>query len=300
MSPGPGAETLAGVDAVDLSGETAVVTGATGDIGREIALALARLGADLHLHGRNRETGRALVATVEALGRQATFHRSDFLDVDEIHALGRTLAANIDAVDVVVHNAGAHFSEGARTAAGIERTFQVNHVAPFLLTEHLRPVAADGRVVVVASEAHRRGGLDDSVSAATRVQDYDGFEQYCTSKLANVLYTDALARRLERGTVNACHPGFVPSSGLWRHSRIGIRLVMRVASMLPQFLVGRLVDTPTQAATTPVSLAAGGAGGVSGEYFVDGDATEPSENGRDDDLAEALWAWSHTHREERI
>lgn len=291
---GSRAEVIAGVEGSDLSGQTAVVTGATGDIGREIALALARMGADLHVHGRDRERGAALVEEVESLGVAGTLHTADFLDVDQVNALGEDLVAATDEVDVLVSNAGAHFQEGALTEFGLERTFQVNHFAPFLLGEHLRPrLAADGRVVVVASEVHRRGHLDGSFSAATDVADYDGLQAYANSKLANVLYADALSRRLETATANSCHPGFVPSSGLWRHARLPVRALMAVASALPQALVNRVVDTPAQAAATPVYVAASEEGGrTSGRYFQGCAETTPAEQARDTDLAEALWSWS--------
>lgn len=286
------AEALAGVDSVDLSDRTAVVTGATGDIGHEIALALARLGADLHVHGRDRDAGTVLVDAIEAEDVDATFHPADFLDVDAINELGRTLAEADPAVDLLVHNAGASFDEGVLTDFGLERTFQVNHLAPFLLTEHLRPLPVDARVVVVASEAHRRGSLEGSFSRATDVSAYDAFGQYSSSKLANVLYAAALARRVTHATVNSCHPGFVPASGLWRNSSAGVRLFMHVASRLPQLLVGRVVDTPVQAAATPVYLAASDDVTTNGAYYRDCEPATPSELGRDGELAEALWSWS--------
>lgn len=291
---GSRADVIAGVEDVDLTGQTAVVTGATGDIGREVALALARLGADLHVQGRDTERGAAVVDEIESEGVEATFHEADFLDVDEINDLGETLVSATDSVDILVLNAGAHFPAGRLTEFGLERTFQVNHFAPFLLGEHLRPeLTDDGRVVVVASEIHRRGELEGSFSAATTVSDYDGFQQYANSKLANVLYANALSRRLDHATANSCHPGFVPSSGLWRHSRVSVRALMALASVLPQALVNPIVDTSVQAAATPVYLAASeDCGGRSGCYFEDCEETQPSELGRDTELAEALWSWS--------
>lgn len=287
------AEHVAGVDDVDLTGETTVVTGATGDIGREIALALARAGADVHIHGRNQERGAEVVKRVEQAGVLGTFHRADFTNVDAITELGEILDDATDGVDILVHNAGAHFRKGRLTEFGLERTFQVNHFAPFLLTEHLRPLPDDARVVVVASEIHRRGELEGSFSAATRTADYDGFDAYANSKLANVLYANTLSRRLDATTVNSCHPGFVPASGLWRDARLPIRGLMAVAARLPQMLVNGVVDTPVQASATPVYLAASDVGGgLNGRYFVDCEEREPSAQGQDSELAEALWSWS--------
>lgn len=298
---GSRAEVVAGVDAVDLAGRTAVVTGSTSGIGREIAIALARLGADVHVHGRNCERGASVVDQIEATGVSGRFHQADFTDVDAIDRLGRTLDEEIPEVDILVHNAGAHFRRAELTSCGLERTFQVNHVAPFLLTEHLRPLPADARVVVVASEAYRRGELDATFSAATRTEDYDGFDAYANSKLANVLYANALSRRLDGATVNSCHPGFVPSSGLWRQSSLPIRTVMAVAGRVPQLLVNRVVDTPVQAAATPVYLAASDDTHRSnGQYFVDCEPRKPSALGADSELAEALWSWSKTQSKNKV
>lgn len=286
------AEVVAGVSDATLAGRTAVVTGATSGIGREVALALGRLGADVHVHGRDPARGRAVLDELEAAGVAGRFHRADFTDIDAVNEFGGTLADTIDAVDILVHNAGAHFRRGESTAFGLERTFQVNQFAPFLVTEHLRPLHDDARVVVVASEVHRRGSLDGAVTPATRVEPYDGFQAYADSKLANVCWARALANRTG-AAVNACHPGFVPSSRLWRDSPRAIRALMRVASITPHVLVNRVVDTPVQAAATPVFLAASDEGGrVDGRYYVDCQQREPSPQARDSELVEALWSWS--------
>lgn len=290
---GSRAEEIAGVDDANLGGKTAVVTGSTSGIGREIALALARLGANVHVHGRNPERGASVVEQVESTGVSGRFHRADFTDVDEIDELGRTLDAELSRVDILVHNAGAHFQRGRLTDFGLERTFQVNQFASFLLTEHLRPLSGNARVVVVASEIHRQDELDESFSAATRTDGYDGFDAYANSKLANVLYVNALAGRLDGAKANSCHPGFVPASGLWREASLPVQGVMALASRLPQAMVNRVVDTPVQAAATPVYLATSEEGGRrNGRYFVDCEEREPSELGRDAELAEALWSWS--------
>lgn len=297
---GSRAEAIAEVDDADLSRKIAVVTGATSGIGREIALALARLGADVHVHGRNPERGAAVVEEIESTGVSGGFHRADFTDVDDIGELGRSLDEELSRVDILVHNAGAHFRRGRLTDSGLERTFQVNQFAPFLLTERLRPLLEEARVVVVASEIHRHGELNESFSAATTTDGYDGFTAYANSKLANVLYADALSRRLDGAKVNSCHPGFVPASGLWREASLPVRGVMALASLLPQAVVNRIVDTTVQAAATPVYLAASEEGGrQNGRYFVNCEERKPSEQGRDAELAEALWSWCEARMESR-
>ncbi|NIB99111.1 SDR family NAD(P)-dependent oxidoreductase [Halobacterium sp. R2-5] len=283
-------EAAAGVADRDRSGTTALVTGATSGVGREVALALARLGADVYVHGRDRDRGEEVASRLREHGADARFFRADFLDLGQVENLAERVAGRVDELDVLVNNAGAHFETGALTDAGVERTFHANHLAPFLLTNRLRDALADGgRVVTVASEVHRRAGL--SLSGVESVDDYDGFAAYSRSKLANVLFTRELARRLDGPAANACHPGFVPSSGLWRNASLPVRAVMRVLSAVPRRLTFGVVDSSASAAVTPTYLAAGDVD-ATGEYYEDCERATPAKQATDDELAARLWAWS--------
>jgi NAD(P)-dependent dehydrogenase (short-subunit alcohol dehydrogenase family) len=282
-------EVAASVRDRDLEGATALVTGATGGVGREVALALGRLGADVYVHGRDRDRGERVASRLRERGSDAQFFRADYLDLSQVEALAERVTGRVDDLDVLVNNAGAHFDDGALTDVGVERTFHANHLAPFLLTNRLGDVLDGGRVVTVASEVHRRAGLD--LEAVESVADYDGFDAYARSKLANVLFTRELARRTDDATANACHPGFVPSSGLWRNASLPVRAVMRVLSAVPRRLTFGVVDSPASAAATPTYLAAGGAD-ADGAYFRDCERVDPASEATDDDLAERLWAWS--------
>jgi len=288
-------EVAAGVADVDLSGRTAFVTGATSGIGRETALALGRLGARVLVHGRDRARGTSVVDQLHRMGARPVFLRADFADQAAVRGLAEAVAERTDRLDVLVNNAGAHFQDGRLTDAGVERTFAVNHLAPFLLTNWLRPTLSDGgRVVTVSSGVHSRAGPDDLTRAAvTGVDGYDGLDAYARSKLANVLFTAELARRADRLAANCCHPGFVPGSGIWRDASLPVSAVVGLLARLPQALVGRTVDSAVQGAATPVFLAASPrVADVSGAYFEDCTVAEPSAAARDADLARRLWTLS--------
>ncbi|WP_435125124.1 SDR family NAD(P)-dependent oxidoreductase [Halobaculum sp. D14] len=296
MSRNP--ESLAGVADVNLSGRTAVVTGATSGIGRETALALARLGADLVVHGRDAAAGERVVAAAEDVGADAAFLSADFADPVAVDGFADAVRAHTPTVDLLVNAAGAHFSDGRLVDCGAdraERTFAVNHLAPFRLTRRLRDVVADdGRVVVVASRLHRRA---DGSFDVRSVDGYDGFAAYCRSKLANVLFADAAAERLDGPAVASCHPGFVPGSGLWREASLPVRVAVGALAALPNVLTPGVVDTAAEAAATPTWLAASqrqAAIHPGGGYFVDCEPAEPSDVARDDAVREDLWALSES------
>jgi len=283
----------AGVADVDLTGRTALVTGATSGIGRETALALGRLGARVLVHGRDDERGRAVVDALEAAGSpEPAFHAADFTSQTAVEGLATWTRDRTDELDVLVNNAGAHFDRGALTADGVERTIAVNHLAPFVLTRRLVDrLADDGRVVVTSSRTHRRVGLD--LEAFTDVTGYDGLEAYSRSKLANVLFVRGLARRLDGPTANALHPGFIPGSAIWRDAPVYVKAVVGLLAALPGWATGDVVVTPATGAETAVYLSASPAvAGVTGGYFADCRRVEPSAAARDDALADRLWAVS--------
>ncbi|MEZ5788384.1 MAG: SDR family NAD(P)-dependent oxidoreductase [Xanthobacteraceae bacterium] len=275
-----------------LAGQTVVITGGTGGIGLETAIALAVSGARLVLVGRDPARAANAITRVRLARADAVIavHRADMANLDEVRRLAATLNANLERIDVLVNNAGAIFNRRETTADGLERTFALNHMGYFLLTELLRDKlvrSAPARIVNTASEAHRSATLDFSdLQSAKR---YRGWRAYRRSKLCNILFTRELARRLEGTgvTANCIHPGFVKTgigdntSGLFRR---GVRLLKR-GFAIP---VERGAQTLIYAASAP-ELA-----DVTGTYFIESKPAAPSAAATDDASARRLWADSLT------
>ena len=141
MSESP--EARAGVADVDCTGKQALVTGSTSGIGRAAAVALGRLGADVIVHGRDTAAGERVVEDLEAVGTDARFVAADFADAAAVRGLAETVRAETDGLDLLVNNAGGLFRDGRLTDLGVEYTFHVNHLSPYLLTtellDYLRP-----------------------------------------------------------------------------------------------------------------------------------------------------------------
>lgn len=189
-----------------------LVTGATDGIGRETARELTRRGARVLVHGRSAERAQAVVAELRALGGATPEPLvADLASFAAIRVMAAQMAAAGHRPAVLLHNAGVFMKTRERSVDGFEATMAVNHLAPFLLT-HLVLAGPVGeqlrRIVNVSSMAHTRGRVDlEDIEGARRP--FDGYVAYANSKLANVLFTVELARRLAgRGvTVNALHPG---------------------------------------------------------------------------------------------
>src|SRR5579859_5787921 len=274
-----------------MEGKTCVITGATSGIGLAAAGALAARGATLALVGRDRARGEAALARLRAAtpGVRATMHYADLLRLGEVRRLGGDLLETYPRIDVLVNNAGALFRERAVTEDGLERTFALNHMGYFLLTDLLRErltASAPARVVSVASRAHQQAsGLD--LDDLNLEREFSGWIAYCRSKLANILFTRALARRLQGSgvTANCLHPGFVASrfgdnnSGAFRW---GIGIAKRLFAIPER----RGAETVVYLASAPAVA------GITGGYFADSKPATPSRAAQDDDLAERLWGIS--------
>jgi len=272
-----------------MRGRVAVVTGATSGIGRAAARRLAARGATLVLAGRDRERGRAALDEVRTAGGDGIFVRADFADFEAVRALAREVLDRYDRLDVLVNNAGLSLSE-RRVVGETEAVFAVNHLAPYLLTHDLLArLAADdpGRVVVTASDVHRRGDLDLSDLA---LEDYEPLDAYARSKLANVLFTVELADRLHGSgvTANAFHPGFVPGSKLWRDTGFPLGPAIRIAARLP--FVGTSAESAADGLAHLASSPA--VADVSGGYFAGRRREEPDPRVEDAALRERLWRLS--------
>jgi len=273
-----------------LAGKVCLVTGATNGIGFTTALALARLGAAVWVHGRDAARGQRATQDIvrESGNRDVRFAQADFARLDDVRRLAAEVEAGTPTLDVLIDNAGLISPRRTTTTEGYETTFAVNHLAPFLLTlllcgklEHSGPA----RIVVVASEAHRRVRLDFADPMMTGR--YAQFLAYGRSKLANILFARALARRLAGTavTVNALHPGVVRTN-LFNHgsplARVGAATIGRL------FMI-----SPEEGARTSVYLASSPeVEGRSGGYYSKCRLIAPSAAALRDEDGERLWELS--------
>ena len=186
-----------------------VLTGATRGIGRAAAIELARRGAEVVVVGRDRERVEAVVRQAQAVsgGVPVHSHLADLALMANVRALAQELRDRFERIDVLANNAGALFASRKVTSEGLEQTFALNHLAPFLLTNLLLDRLDGGRVVTTASNAHRVGRLDlgdlqsEKSYSAMRV----GMRVYGTSKLCNILFTRELAKRAPELHANCFH-----------------------------------------------------------------------------------------------
>jgi NAD(P)-dependent dehydrogenase (short-subunit alcohol dehydrogenase family) len=269
-----------------MRGKTVVMTGATSGIGEVAALRLAAMGARLVIVARDRARGRATLAKLDAAapGFGHTVHYADLLQLAEVKRLGAAIAAAAPRIDVLVNNAGAIFASRAVTADGLERTFALNHMSYFVLTQALIERLAAGapaRIVNTASNAHRKGRLD--FTDLQHAKSYSPSVAYGTSKLANILFTRELARRFapHRVTANSFSPGFVAT-------RFGNQAGGLVA---PYIRIAKLfAGTEQEGAETLVWLAAAPeAAAITGEFYYRGKPGTLTADAQDDALAHRLW-----------
>ena len=264
--------------------KTCVVTGASAGIGKETALGLARLGARVAIVCRDRDRGAAAVAETRAAGSpQVELFLADLSLQDDVRRLAGQLVERLARIDVLLHNAGVVMRERVVTRDGIEATLAVNHLAPFLLTQLLRAkIEAPARIVVVASQVEARGRIDFGDLSFARTP-YDPLAAYYQSKLANVLFTYELTRRLRDTdiTANCLHPGVIATNLLCDY--MGRPRVMSKVHRLTH-------PGPKEGAQVSLKLATDPAlTGVSGRYFRPEGEGASSKQSYDPELARRLW-----------
>jgi retinol dehydrogenase 12 len=269
-----------------MNGKYCLVTGATHGIGRETARALAAGGAHVLVHGRDLTRARTVAEALRGDTANPEVHavQADFARLADVRRLAQELSARLPRLDVLINNAGMMSAARGTSAEGYDLTFAVNHLAPFLLTNLLLGKLQDSapaRIVVVASAAHSRATLDFDDLMNSKVAGL--LPAYARSKLANMLFVRALARRLAGSavTVNALHPGFVNSHLFHDHA------VLRV-------LLGTLgrpfMLTPAAGARTSLYLATSPqVEGISGGYYARCRPVAPSVASQSDEDAERLW-----------
>jgi NAD(P)-dependent dehydrogenase (short-subunit alcohol dehydrogenase family) len=199
---------------VSVAGKVILVTGATAGIGLATAAELARRGARVLVHGRSAAKAQAAVNLLQRENGAGDFIpvQGDLASFVDTRALAEQVLAASNRLDVLINNAGVYMEERTLTGDGLETTFQVNHLAYFLLSILLldrMKTSAPARIVVVSSNTHR--GADLAFDNLQGERSYDGYAAYSRSKLCNVLFANALARRLDPSqvTVNSLHPGVI-------------------------------------------------------------------------------------------
>jgi NAD(P)-dependent dehydrogenase (short-subunit alcohol dehydrogenase family) len=274
-----------------IEGKTCLITGSTSGIGKEIAIGLAKMKANVILVGRSKTKCQA---TLEEIRRNVLINtnknRVSYLLADlssqaSIHQLANKFLETYESLDILVNNAGVFLSRRITTVDGIEYTFAVNHLAPFLLTsllfERIR-ASSPSRIITTSSVAHRGAYINFDNLQFERGR-YNGVEAYRQSKLANILFTKELARR-SRGsgvTSNCFHPGGIRTN-LVQGSAWYYRLIWAI--------INPFLANPKKGADTAIYLASSSeVAEISGKYFVNKKPVRPSKLADDHDTAARLW-----------
>jgi retinol dehydrogenase-14 len=270
----------------DMTGRNVLVTGGTGGIGKATAVGLAVLGARVGITGRDRVRAEAAAADIRAASGNLAVDvfTADMSSQAQVRRLAGEVLDAYPRLDVLINNVGGFWAHRHVTADGLEHTFALNHLAPFLLTHlllHRLTASAPARVVTVSSGAHATGRIDfDDLQGSAR---YSGQRAYNASKLANVMFTYELARRLNGTGVTATvlHPGVVRTD-FGAEDQAGIKVIL---PLLRPFL-----KTPAAGAATTVYLASSAqVDGVTGRYFANRKPKTSAKASYDTAAAARLW-----------
>jgi retinol dehydrogenase-14 len=269
-----------------MGGKTVLITGGTSGIGKATAVAMAAMGANVVVVGRNQERGGAAVEEIKAQSHNESVELmlADLSVQAEVRRLAEEFLERHDRLDVLVNNAGLVQSKRTETPDGIETTLAINHLAPFLLTNLLLGCleqSAPSRVITVSSEAQRWGTMNFEDMQSRRK--YRGFPVYGMTKLANIMFTYELAERLDGTGVgaNCLHPGSV-GTNFGQNNRGAMALFFRTFKPF--------MRSPEQGADTLIWLASSAdVDGVSGKYFSDRKEIEAKEVAYDASIRRRLW-----------
>jgi len=273
---------------VDMTGKTCIVTGGNSGIGKATALGLARMGATVVIVSRGEEKGEAALADIIAKSgnRSIELMLADMSSQDSVRTLASDFKARHERLHLLVNNAGVYLTRRNTTVDGLESTFATNHLGPFLLTSlllDLLEASAPSRIVNVSSDAHNGAKIDFEDLQGQKK--FSGWHAYGQSKLAMILFTHELAKKLDgKGvTVNSAHPGVVRTNFANNNGLVtfGFRL-MRPFFISPKTAAKRILYV----ATSPDLE------GVTGKYFNKMREARSSQESYDDNSAKRLWQMS--------
>jgi NAD(P)-dependent dehydrogenase (short-subunit alcohol dehydrogenase family) len=270
-----------------MQGKICLITGGTNGIGKSTAQELARRGATIVIVGRNAQKTSQVVEEIRsATGNQnVNSLLADLSSQQEVRCLANDFKSNYPQLHVLLNNAGGTFTTRQLSVDGIEMTLALNHLAYFLLTNLLLDTlkaSAPARIINVSSNAHSGGKIDFDNMQGER--SYSSFGPYGNSKLANILFTTELTRRLEGTgvTVNALHPGFT-NTGFGKNNS---GLLMKIIGVV----VPLIARSPEEGAKTSIYLASSPeVQSITGKYFVDCKVTQPAPQAADSAVAKKLW-----------
>ena len=274
-----------------MNGRTCLITGATDGIGKETAIELAKKGCNLILIGRNKEKGEKVVEQIRKVADNYVdidYFTANLMLMKEVSRVADEVAKKYPKIDILLNNVGAYFAFRDVTEEGFERTFALNHLGYFLMTKKLLPLVEKSdykRIVNVSSSAHY--GIDFEFDNMNGEKSYSGFDTYKKSKLANVMFTYELAKRIEGTgiTTNCLHPGFV-STNFGKNNNIIWRNAIRLAMMLTAISV-------KDGAKTSIHLACSDeVKNVTGKFFANTQVKKGSSKAKNEEHNLKLWELS--------
>ena len=270
----------------DMNGKVCLVTGATDGIGKVSARVLAEKGAKVIIVGRNPEKSATVLAELKSSSGNENIDllMADLAVMQEVYDLAEQVISHYDRLDILLNNAGGYFAKHELTSDGLERTFALNHMSYFLLTNKLMELlksSAPARIVNVSSDAHY--GVDMDFENLNGEQEYKAWKAYQKSKLANVLFTYELLKKVPADiTVNCLHPGFVATN--FGHNIGGFfGPVLKIAQRISA------IDPEEGAKTSIFLCSAPEVKGVSGKYFYKCQPKTSSRESRNMDTGKRLW-----------
>lgn len=275
----------------DIHGKNILITGGTSGIGREAALYLGELGANVYIHGTNKKEGKRLEKHIrERIGTKTKFFKSDFSKLQEVRAMSDMIKEQINEIDILINNAGCFYRGNKTGTNGIEYTFIVNYLSGFLLTLNLMPLLFNAEnqshIVFTSSSSHK--SITDFNLNNVENNTMNNLESYSRSKLANIMLSIELSRRLDNNIVSttSVHPGIVLGTNFLRNFPQPIEKLNYIANKLP--LPG--VSSKYEGAATIINPII--KTNYNNKYYNKFEPAQPSKIAQDINLQNKLWDYS--------